>query len=255
MKQAMHINHYRATQGGFSLIELMVAITISLILLAGVSQVFLSSKTSYNLQDGMGRLQENARFALDIMSSSIGQGGYASTSSAAIDAFDGTNDKENYTANTDLGFTTAAMTASDTIEVSYYSATDCLGNSTGAGGIAKDKFYLSGSNLMCLGNGSTTPGVVAEGIENMQILYGEDTDSGFGDGIANKYVDANNVGDWKHIVSVRIALLVSTVQTVGNGTTDTKTHALLNTPPIGPIGDHVIRRVFGRTIILRNKSV
>lgn len=254
MKQELTINHPQLRQQGFSLIELMVAITISLILLAGVGQIYLSSKTSYNLQDGMGRLQENARFALDIMSHSIGQGGYASPSSTAINAFDGTNDNENFTQNADLGFTTAAKTASDTIQVKYYSATDCLGNSTGSSGIATDKYYLNGNNLMCLGNGSTTAGVIAEGVENMQILYGEDTDGGFGDGVANKYVDADNVSDWSKVVSVRVAVLVSTVQSVGGGVNDSKTYSLLNTPLIGPFNDHVIRRAFSRTILLRNHS-
>lgn len=240
----------RLRQQGFSLIEIMIAITISLILMAGIGQIFLGSKTSYNLQDGMGRLQENARFALDILNHSIGMTAFSGTLSPLSDAIDSTESKENETANTDLGFTAADHTASDIIEVRYTSATDCLGNASG--GTAQDRFYIDGSNLMCLGNGSATAGVIAEGVENMQILYGEDTDN---DTVANVYADADNVTDWNAIVSVRVALLVSTVQTVGNGTTDTKTHVLLNTPPIGPLGDHVIRRVFTRTIILRNKLV
>lgn len=48
---------------GFSLIELMVAITLGLLLVAGVAQVFVSSKQAYRVQDSVGRLQENARFA------------------------------------------------------------------------------------------------------------------------------------------------------------------------------------------------
>ena len=240
----------RLRQQGFSLIEIMIAITISLILMAGIGQIFLGSKTSYNLQDGMGRLQENARFALDILNRSISMTAFSGTLSPLNNAIDSTESKENETANTDLGFTTASHTASDTIEVRYTSATDCLGNATG--GTAQDRFYIDGNNLMCLGNGSITAGVIAEGVENMQILYGEDTDN---DTVANVYVDADNVADWNAIVSVRVALLVSTVQTVGNGSTDSKTHVLLNTPAIGPLGDHVIRRAFTRTIILRNKLV
>lgn len=234
------------TQRGVSVIEIMVAITISLILMAGISQIFLSSKTSYNLQDGLGRLQENARFALDVLNRSIGMAGYT-PSLTPIDAFDTTYTQDNVSENSTLGFTVSSNKASDIIDVNYTSATDCLGNATG--GVANDRFYIDGSNLMCLGNGSGTAGIMAEGVENMQVLYGEDTDN---DKVANVYVSVGNITDWNAVVSVRIALLVSTVQSVGNNTKDDKTHILLNAAPIGPIGDNVIRRVFNRTIILRN---
>lgn len=237
-------------QQGLSLIEIMVAMALSLILLAGVSQIFLSSKTSYNLQDGLGRLQENARFALDILSHSISLTAYSGTLSPLDNALDSTNSKENFSPNPNLGFTVANNNASDTIEVHYKSNTDCLGNATG--GEAHDRFYVNGSNLMCLGNGSATPGVIAEGIENLQILYGEDTNN---DAIANVYVNADNVTDWNAIVSVRVAILVSSVQSVSVSTSDSRIHVLLNTPAIGPIGDHVIRRTFGRTVILRNRII
>ncbi|MEN8762921.1 MAG: prepilin-type N-terminal cleavage/methylation domain-containing protein, partial [Thiogranum sp.] len=49
---------------GFSMVELMVAMTISLLLMAGVVQIFGSSKASYVMQEGTSRLQENARFTL-----------------------------------------------------------------------------------------------------------------------------------------------------------------------------------------------
>ena len=52
-------------QRGFSMVELMIAITISLLLLAGVIQIFSASRQTYTLQDGMSRLQENARYALE----------------------------------------------------------------------------------------------------------------------------------------------------------------------------------------------
>lgn len=61
---------------GFSLVELMVAITISLLLLAGVIQIYLASRQTYTLQDGMARLQENARYALNRISQDIARTGY-----------------------------------------------------------------------------------------------------------------------------------------------------------------------------------
>lgn len=51
--------------GGFSLIELMVAMAISLLLLSGVVAIFLSSRASYETTDRLSRIQETGRFALD----------------------------------------------------------------------------------------------------------------------------------------------------------------------------------------------
>lgn len=63
-------------QTGFSLVELMVALVISLFLLAGVIQVFTGSKQTYTLNEGVARLQENVRYAFDRISSDISAAGY-----------------------------------------------------------------------------------------------------------------------------------------------------------------------------------
>lgn len=55
-------------QAGLSLIELMIAITLSLVLTLGVIQIFSSSKQTNRTQSALGGIQENARFALDTLS-------------------------------------------------------------------------------------------------------------------------------------------------------------------------------------------
>ena len=62
--------------GGFSIVELMVAVTIGLIVLAAVSTVFVSSKANYITQESMARLQESARVAMHLMSRDIRMAGY-----------------------------------------------------------------------------------------------------------------------------------------------------------------------------------
>ena len=66
----------RRSNRGFSLVEMMVAIVIGLILLAGVSSVMVSTKRTYNTQDSLGRLQENARIAMVILERSLRNAGY-----------------------------------------------------------------------------------------------------------------------------------------------------------------------------------
>jgi type IV pilus assembly protein PilW len=63
-------------QRGFSLVEMMIAMLIGLILAAGIIQIFISSKQSYRVQDNMGRMQENARFAMDFLSQEVRMAGF-----------------------------------------------------------------------------------------------------------------------------------------------------------------------------------
>lgn len=49
---------------GLSLIELMVALTLGLILIAGISEIFVQSKHGYRIQEATARIQESARYAL-----------------------------------------------------------------------------------------------------------------------------------------------------------------------------------------------
>ncbi len=63
-------------QRGFTLVELMIAAAISLIMLAGVIHIFSSSKATYRVQEGLSRVQENGRFALELMGRKIRMAGY-----------------------------------------------------------------------------------------------------------------------------------------------------------------------------------
>ena len=64
------------SQRGLSLIEIMVALAIAAILLLGLSQIFVGSKNVYRLQEGMARVQENARFALQYLEENVRMAGY-----------------------------------------------------------------------------------------------------------------------------------------------------------------------------------
>jgi type IV pilus assembly protein PilW len=71
-------------QKGFSLVELMISITLGLILLTGVMKVFLSSKTVYSSQQALSRIQETGRLAIDFMSRDIRMAGFMGCDSNQI---------------------------------------------------------------------------------------------------------------------------------------------------------------------------
>ena len=61
---------------GFSIVELLVAMAISLLLLAGVVSIFVSSKSSYETNERLSRIQENGRFALDSIMTDLRASGF-----------------------------------------------------------------------------------------------------------------------------------------------------------------------------------
>ena len=115
-----------------------------------------------------------------------------------------------------------------------------------------------GPSLFRMENGGT-PSELIEGINDMQILYGEDTD---GDNAVNGFVTADNVNNWSNVLAVRLNLLVQslddnvvpTAQTLyydRDGDDQVDTTAGSNDELIAP--DNRIRRVFSTTVALRNR--
>jgi len=100
-----------------------------------------------------------------------------------------------------------------------------------------------------------------EGVEHMEVLYGENTTAN--SGTANiRYVTADNVTNWSNIISVQLGLLVATADYAGQSNDD-QTYNVAGTligPPNGNTaikhpGDRRIRAAFNTTIQLRNRNL
>jgi len=63
-------------QSGLSLVEILVALLISLFLLGGIIQVYMGNKTSYRFTDASSRIQENGRFAIDQITTDVRMAGF-----------------------------------------------------------------------------------------------------------------------------------------------------------------------------------
>lgn len=106
-------------------------------------------------------------------------------------------------------------------------------------------------------DGAENAAELVDGVENMQILYGVDTDT---DGIPNQYVTAGNAllgvdaahQNWINVVSVKVALLVASGTAVANGATPAaQSYELLNQTIT--THDRRLRQVFTQTFTLRNR--
>lgn len=74
-----------ATMRGFSLLELLIALTISLLITAAVGYVYISSLQAYRTQGALSRLQEGARYAFEFLGKDVrmtGASGCAFSTSA-----------------------------------------------------------------------------------------------------------------------------------------------------------------------------
>jgi type IV pilus assembly protein PilW len=118
-------------------------------------------------------------------------------------------------------------------------------------------------------NGTVTTTELVQGVENMQVLYGIDTDrdeppNGIWHNV-DRYVTADQIPndpttgkpDWSHVGSVRVALLVSgRVSSTATGQTNAlKDQATYSADGVElkPQADTRERRVFTATVELRNR--
>ncbi|HZP11006.1 MAG TPA: PilW family protein [Nevskiaceae bacterium] len=60
---------------GFTLVELMIAMVLGIMLVGGVSALFLSNKQSYGTNQSLGEVQDNTRIAFELLARDIRQAG------------------------------------------------------------------------------------------------------------------------------------------------------------------------------------
>lgn len=58
----------RKSQGGFSVVELLIALGLGLLVVSGIVQLFVGNSRTYEIVNAQARLQENARFAFEFIS-------------------------------------------------------------------------------------------------------------------------------------------------------------------------------------------
>ena len=357
---------------GFSLIEMMIAITIGMFILAAMVLAYTSGKQTYRVQENLSRVQENGRFALETIARDIRMADYSGCYSKSININNTLKNPTSYAYNFNVGIEGNEATSAtawtpildtsisgispspkggtdvitvrtaqgtgayvtqqpngssilvdpnsglnqfDIVLVTNCSGTDafqitsanpntsgtldhntgvgtpgnstttlstCYGPTNQGGGsacsgpsevlkVATMTYFIGTSS--CVGTGScpagtsslwrqtglynatsNPPAELAEGVDDLQILYGEDTD---GDLTANKYVTANNVGNMKNVMSVRINLLLRTLD--NNIASAVQTYVYPTAPDANSASitasDKRLRRILTTVVTLRNHTL
>jgi type IV pilus assembly protein PilW len=348
-------------QRGISIVEIMVAMTLSLILMGGVIQVFSSSKTTYRVNEAMSRLQEDGRFGMELMSRDVRMAGYSGCSrygpvtntlkdqgNIAYDFAVGITGYDNVPASPPAVLATLSRTpkaGTDVIVVrrdadnpvriiknnngaqlfadqisiepgACSNGTDrysglCEGDILMVSDCTKSRVFQAG-NLTLTGSdtvnvthpSSGTPGNdpsswggasapedevfgddaeivkvatyvyyvadddagiptlyrqdgataldLAQGVDNLQAVYGIDTSPANSNQSADSYVAASAVPDWDNVVSVRLHLLLRTVE--NNIAAAAQTYRYVGADvAVADASDRYVRKEFTALVALRNR--
>lgn len=222
-------------QRGIGLIELMVALVISLFLMIGLGTVYYGMRQTSSARSGLSQLQDQQRTAMTLLGNAVQQAGFFPTplTNISSDIF-----LANQTPFTVAG--TAITGTSSTFSVRYRTdAASPLATCTGLSTTSStyiDTYSIStdGTNtLNCVetkdGVTSTTQSMVS-GISSMTVLFGVDTNS---DGSSYQYQAAAAVTTWDLVKSVKVTLYFVNPMKGQAGQADTipftRTIGLMNT--------------------------
>ncbi len=253
---------------GFTLVELLVAMTLGLFLTVVVAQLFLGSRATYTTTDELSRMQENIRFTQQLLGRVLYLTSYMSSPNSYRERertpnastpvlFEG--------ATTALTATEGAGTASDAFTVRFEGSgpagaadgtiTDCLGRPIDSTTMAVNIFSIGANGgLMCDNGQGGGPVEVVPDVENMQVLFGEDTAAWKArDATVDRFVPFSSVASADRVVALRIALLFRTQGVAANVTADNRTYNL-NGVVVGPFADTRLRRAVTMTFALRNRT-
>jgi len=230
----MNISHPR----GFTLVELLVALTVGLLITLVVTQAYLSGLGTQRAQTSLARAQEASRFAFDALSKAIRRAGYKNPKATGLGFCDSSpvvrlvagNDMSsvNPTASNLAGSTVTVLNTSDVVRVRYFgegntvtntadgTISDCQGTAVAPNALVEETYFVAADannsnepTLFCYSSASAGNGNVAliPGVESLQMLYGEDTDS---DGSINRYVTATNITNANNVRSIMISVVTRT---------------------------------------------
>ena len=340
-------------QRGLTLVELMIAMTIGLLLLGGITSIMISSRQTYRVNEALSRMQDNSRYAFQVLSRDIRMAGYFGCVGSDVDPLNVLSGPTDFLWNfkqSIYGYEATSATAwnltldssitsplggrdiivvrgasgdgtsaaikvlthtgggppgeppgSANMKVSLASglakddvvmASDCLAtavfqiseintaggfdnvvHNTGAGvpgnttkDLGKDftgaellkittrSYYIrtndAGRPALYRKVGTADAEEIVEGIENMQIQYGEDTN---GDITADVYRGADAVANWSKVVSVRVNLLMQTIDDNIAGAKQPYTYNGVAVA-VAAVPDRRLRQVYSTVITLRNRA-
>lgn len=282
-----HFSTYQKyhAQSGFSLIELMVSLTIGLVVVVAALSAYIGASSATKMVNAQSVMNEDGQNVLAILAQHIRMAGYTSKNTPvnSVRGCEGTfTNIKLGSVNMDELSCTNNNTSSDSIAVFYEAdqfntiktsaskPTDCLGSTLKADEDdlywAENRFFIdtmSGStikSLYCKGNAIDNAGntinnnhqPLVENIEDLQLTYGSEKTAG--DKVVAGYVkasDITNIADWAKVLTVRICVIVRSEQPVLSDVNSANYKNCAGTV-IAP-DDLYMRHAYQTTVVLRSR--
>lgn len=270
--------------GGFTLIEILVSMTLSLIVMGVVLMMFSSTKHTQMLQTGLTRVQEDGRIAMNVMADEVRKAGFRKP--VWNDPLQGYTPITNVSSNGSSG-------GNDALQIMYMDDLDCLGTLSGMMDPETTEpraFYKRVSfavddnqQLVWTCEYGPTPGNLAvqaanqpivDGVESFQVLYGIDTDFP-PDFSINAWTTADTIspestvclqsqylcetGNLMHAMrnglplALKLGILVASPQNAGSDL-DSNSFAILDVA-VAAQNDNRLRKAYSTTVSLRNLTL
>ena len=214
---------------GFTLVELMVSITVALFLIGGILTVVQHTRSTFTVQQQLAQLQDSERIAMTLIAGVVQSAGYypnptVNTAATALPVGSTFTTAGTPTIwGTHISTATSSAAVGDTITVRYAVSTNdnafnCMGGTnTGAMDTWENTFSVNASNqLVCSvwsnNAGATTtanPVVLVNGVTSLTITYGVNT---LGLSSANSCVDtyisssSMVAANWPNVCTVVVTL-------------------------------------------------
>lgn len=233
---------------GISPVEMMIALVLSLSLVAGMGQLMGSTGRAGRGESAQTQAQETGRLAVEMLGRELRKAGYRTDRQQSLDQL--------FPAA--APFAAGAVVSGDnqSVTLRFLGSGDvwmrsCLGASVANAAMAVQTLSVVAGELRCrarnlvTGVDSTLP--LLSNVEAMDISYGLDAD---GDGFADSYALAATVSDWTRVASINIQL--RTVASEANVLAEPQPYVDVDGQLVTPT-DRRLRRNFSVVIALRNR--
>jgi type IV pilus assembly protein PilW len=232
---------------GFTLIELMIAITIAVFLVGGLLMMVQSTRNTVTTQTQLSQLQDNERLVLTFMTEVIESTGYFPNpqlyTAAQVMPVAGPFAAQGQAV---IGTFNAAAPG-DTVTIRYGALLNdnvfnCRGSqntTVGPYDTFVNKFWINAVNpsnpvLTCTFSSGASPAVdvpLVNGVQNMTILYGIKRNLADTGSCADTYLNAGQmaVADWSNVCSISLTVTFASPLTPATPVSITRVIAVMNT--------------------------
>ena len=241
---------------GFTLVELLLVLVLSVFLMAGLVQIVSAASSSFRLQENQAEVMENARHLMSTIGAMVRQSGFSPEPW-----------NEEYPRLGLMEETADQVTSkTDRLVLRYWSDTNCFDNRNPVvDEVGQPEFFIRES-LLDLNSRSDLTHTCRYGpddsalvtqinhqgfiqnVESFQLLYGEDTS---GDGTVNHWAKGGQWASADGVLAVRIGFLLRSTDAVVEATP--QTYSILDQPYTAS-ADGRLRQMFVFTTVIRGNS-